>query len=60
MKAMDALVGFAVFKVETEGGAVCRFVEAETRMPEFEQVHYRSEIDGIVSRFGRYALKDSF
>ena len=55
VKAMDALDGFAVFKVETEGGAVCRFVEAETRMPEFEQVHYRSEIDGIVSRFGRYA-----
>lgn len=55
VKAMDALDGFAVFKVEAEGEAVCRFVEAETQMPEFEQVHYRSEIDGIVSRFGRYA-----
>lgn len=55
MKAMDALDGFAVFKVETEGEAVCRFVESQMAMPEFEQVHYRSEIDGIVSRFGRYA-----
>lgn len=54
-KAMDELDGFAVFKVETEGEAVCRFVEAEAQMPEFEQVHYRTEIDGIVSRFGRYA-----
>ena len=54
VKAMDALDGFAVFKAETEGEAVCRFVEAEDSMPEFEQVHYRSEIDGIVSRFGRY------
>lgn len=55
VKAMDALDGFALFKVETEGEAVCRFVEAEARMPEFEQVHYCSEIDGIVSRFGRNA-----
>lgn len=55
VKAMDALDGFAVFKVETDGTPVCRFVEAETEMPAFEQVHYRSEIDHIVSRFGRYA-----
>ncbi len=54
-KAMDMLDGFAVFKTEVAEEPVCRFVETEMSMPTFEQVHYRNEIDGIVSRFGRYA-----
>ena len=55
VKALNALDGFSVFETETDGEPVCRFVTAATRPVEPEQVHYRSEIDGVVSRFGRYA-----
>lgn len=54
MQAMNALDGFSVFKVESADEPVCRFMTADTPVPEFEKVHYRSEIDCIVSRFGRY------
>lgn len=54
MQAMNALDGFSVFKVESVDEPVCRFMTADTPVPEFEKVHYRSEIDCIVSRFGRY------
>lgn len=54
-KALGALDGFAAFKAETGGEPVCRFVATDEPAPEPEQIHYSSEIDGIVSRFGRYA-----
>lgn len=55
VQAMDALPGFSVFKVEADGEPVCRFVASDEAVPAFEKVHYTSEIDGIVSRFGTYA-----
>lgn len=54
-QAIEEMPGFSVFKAKTIGEPLCRFIAATTLVPEFEQVHYRSEIDGIVSRFGRYA-----
>ena len=55
VRAIEVLPGFSVFKVETTGEPVCRFVLTSAQAPEPEKIHYSSEIDGIVSRFGRYA-----
>ena len=52
--AIDALTGFAPFKAEADGGPLCRFVESAEEAPAFKEVLYESEIDGIVSHFGRY------
>lgn len=55
VQAVGALPGFEVFRTGVEDEPVCRFMVTESDVPEFEQVHYRSEIDNIVSRFGRHA-----
>ncbi len=52
--AVSALTGFAPFKVVADGEALCRFVESAGEAPTFKEVLYKSEIDGIVSHFGRY------
>ena len=52
--AVSALTGFAPFKVVADGEALCRFVESGGEAPTFKEVLYKSEIDGIVSHFGRY------
>ena len=53
--AVSALTGFAPFKVVADGEALCRFVESGGEAPTFKEVLYKSEIDGIVSHFGRYS-----
>lgn len=53
--AIADLSGFAPFQVTTEGEAVCRFTNPDRQAPALETVFYSNEIDGIVSRFGRYA-----
>ena len=53
--AVSALTGFAPFKVVADGKALCRFVESVGEAPTFKEVLYKSEIDGIVSHFGRYS-----
>ncbi len=52
--AVSALTGFAPFKVVADGEELCRFVESAREAPTFKEVLYKSEIDGIVSHFGRY------
>ena len=54
IQAIEALPGFPVFKTKSGGEPLCRFIATPNQVPVFEQVYYRSEIDGIVSRFGRY------
>lgn len=54
VQAIETLPGFSVFKTESDGEPLCRFITAPNQTPGFEQVYYCSEIDGIVSRFGRY------
>lgn len=53
--AIDLLPGFSVFRVGNTDDPVCRFVSGTTQAPELEQIYYSNDIDGIVSRFGRYA-----
>ena len=53
-KRIEALPGFPVFKTKSGGEPLCQFITTLNQAPVFEQVYYRSEIDGIVSRFGRY------
>lgn len=55
VQAVDELTGFAPFKVAAEDTPICRFVESFEEAPTFEKVLYTNEIDGIVSRFGRYS-----
>lgn len=50
----ETMPGFSVFKVETDGAPLCRFVESADEAPSFTNVLYTSETDGIVNRFGRY------
>ena len=54
VQAIEALPGFPVFKTKSGGEPLCRFIATPNQAPVFEQVYYRSEIDGIVSCFGRY------
>lgn len=54
VQAIETLPGFSVFKTESDGEPLCRFITTPNPTPGFEQVYYCSEIDGIVSRFGRY------
>ena len=53
--AVSALTGFAPFKMVADGEELCRFVESAREAPTFKEVLYKSEIDGIVSHFGRYS-----
>ena len=52
--AVDALTGFAPFKVEADGEPLCRFIESFEETPAFKEILYANETDGIVSHFGRY------
>ena len=54
VQRIEALPGFSVFKTKSGSEPLCRFIATHNQAPAFEQVYYRSEIDGIVSRFGRY------
>ena len=54
VQRIEALSGFSVFKTKSGSEPLCRFIATHNQAPAFEQVYYRSEIDGIVSRFGRY------
>ena len=54
VQRIEALPGFPVFKTKSGGEPLCQFITTLNQAPVFEQVYYRSEIDGIVSRFGRY------
>lgn len=54
VRAMEAMPGFAVFKTECADEPLCRFTTSEQELPAFAKELYRSEIDGTVSRFGRY------
>lgn len=52
--SLQQLPGFSVFQVKADGEPVCFLKEAdEVTMPQFEQIDYSNETDGIVSRFGR-------
>ena len=55
VQAIAAISGFSVFKTETAGEPVCRFVAAASEAPKFGKIQYQNEIEGIMSRFGRHA-----
>ena len=54
VQRIEALPGFSVFKTKSGSEPLCRFIATHNQAPAFEQVYYRSEIDGIVSHFGQY------
>lgn len=55
VEAIAALAGFAPFAVEPTEEPLCRFVLSEEEPMAQKKTFYSNEIDGIVSRFGRYA-----
>lgn len=55
INAVAALDGFKPFEVDVNEEPTARFIISDENVPEFVEIQYESEIDGVVDKFGRYA-----
>ena len=54
VQAIETMPGFSVFKAETDGEPMCRFMLSAGELPALKKAIYSSENEGIVSQFGYY------